>query len=363
MSWSFRIATVFGIGVYLHWTFVLFLVYIGYSAYHATHNLNHAVAAIVYVSAMFLCVVLHEFGHALTARRFGVGTQDITLLPIGGIARLDRIPEEPWHEFWIAIAGPAVNVVIAAVLLVVHLVSGSGRPLSLEWSGDEIVTSLMVVNVLLFAFNLIPAFPMDGGRILRALLAMVMPRVTATNVAARVGQAIAIGFGLLSILSQNWILLFITIFVFLGAQGEAQFVAWRETFRNVSVGQAMATQFRSLSPTDSLQVAIDELIAGHQQDFPVVESGRLVGLLRRRDLVAGLGRAGPSLPVGEAMSRDCPATTVYAPLNDVIDTMRAADCQSVPVIHEDRVVGLLTSENIGDWMIIQAALRDRTRKA
>ena len=196
MKWSWKIARLWGIDVYVHATFLLILAWVAYSYWVQFERLNAVVGGILFILALFACVVLHEYGHALMARRFGVKTRDITLYPIGGVARLERIPEKPIEELWVALAGPAVNVVIA-ILLGAYLVGTGAFQLSglFSMTSGSFLPRLLAVNVMLVAFNLIPAFPMDGGRVLRALLAMRMDHLQATQIAATVGQGMAFVFG------------------------------------------------------------------------------------------------------------------------------------------------------------------------
>ena len=220
MRSSLKVASIFGIEVRIHLTFLLFLVWIWFS-YYQIAGFAGAVQGVLFILALFACVLLHEFGHAFAARGFGIETPDITLLPIGGVARLSRIPEKPWQELVVAIAGPLVNVVIAAVLIFV--IHGSAALEQLEYLESpriELLGKLASVNVMLVLFNLIPAFPMDGGRVLRALLAMAMPYAQATQIAAWIGQGLAVVFGIFGIFG-NPFLIFIAFFIFVGAQQEA----------------------------------------------------------------------------------------------------------------------------------------------
>ncbi len=187
MRWSFKLARIAGIDVCVHVTFLLLLAFIGFSAL-ASGGAAAAIEGVIYVCLVFLCVLLHEFGHALAARRYGIRTPDITLLPIGGVARLERMPEKPSQELVVAIAGPLVNVVIA--LLLFPFARGSLDPVIIQNVGVGLVTKLFITNVILVVFNMIPAFPMDGGRVLRAFLAMRMDYAKATNIAATIGQSL-----------------------------------------------------------------------------------------------------------------------------------------------------------------------------
>lgn len=226
MRSSLKVASIFGIEVRIHLTFLLFLVWIWFS-YYQVAGFAGAVQGVLFILALFACVLLHEFGHAFAARGFGIETPDITLLPIGGVARLSRIPDKPWQELVVAIAGPLVNVVIAGVLIfVIHTSATLEQIEYLENPRVELLAKLASVNVMLVLFNLIPAFPMDGGRVLRALLAMAMPYATATQIAAWIGQGLAVVFGIFGIFG-NPLLIFIAFFIFVGAQQEVAMARWK----------------------------------------------------------------------------------------------------------------------------------------
>lgn len=361
MKGSLRIGRLAGIDVFVHWTFILLFVYLGIAFLGSGEGVGHALASLGFVASVFGCVVLHELGHALAARQVGVATRDITLLPIGGVARLERIPEDPRKELWIAIAGPLVNVVIAAVLF-----AGAPREGLFETAQDSpllpgsFLHSLLRVNVFLVAFNLLPAFPMDGGRMLRALLASWLGHSRATEIAASVGQLMAIMFAVVGIMQGNWILLFIALFVYLGADSEARMSQIKRVLAGLPVRDAMITNFRSLQPSDTLAVAAVELLAGSQQDFPVVEHGQLVGILWRRDLFAGLQQGGGDRVVRDVMDRGCRPVSPQDPLDRVLEQLRETGCSAAPVLFQGALVGLLTNENIVELVTIRSALRKST---
>lgn len=356
MKWSLKLGTYAGIGVYLHWTFALLIGWIFFSHLTAGRTVVQASAGVAFVLALFACVALHEFGHALTARRYGVKTRDITLLPIGGVARLERIPEQPMQEFWVAIAGPAVNVVIAGILFAALMaLNQANELLQVKWFHGQFLAQLMLVNLFIVGFNLLPAFPMDGGRVLRALLATKMGRRRATAIAANLGQAMAILFGIIGFF-YNPFLIFIAVFVFLGAQGEAAHVEAQSTLAGLVVRDAMMTRFRTLATHDSLGKAVEELLAGSQQDFPVLEDGRVAGILRRNDLVKALAAGNRAVPVEGAMCRDCPTLKTNDDLALALESMRSGQCATAPVMADGQIIGLLTLENIGEVLMVNTAL-------
>jgi stage IV sporulation protein FB len=298
-------------------------------------------------------------GHALAARRYGVRTRDITLLPIGGVARLERIPEKPSQEIAVALAGPAVTFLIAAVLLAILLGAGGTQflenPTALQ---GNFLARLFAYNVFLALFNLIPAFPMDGGRVLRALLATRLDYLRATQIAANVGQGIALLFGLAGLLG-NPFLLFIALFVFIGAGQEAAAVQMRSAFEGVPVSRAMIRDFRTLRGDEPLSRAVELLLGGHQQDFPVLGSGPagpVLGILTRADLLTSLASGRTDRSVGEVAKRSCGTAHPREMLEGVFRRMQENGCPAVPVIDADgSLVGMVTLENVGELAMVQGA--------
>jgi len=366
MRWSWRIGRLAGIDLFVHWTFLLLVFWfllLPLLEARGREQVTDVVVNFLFVLAIFACVVLHELGHALTARHYGIRTRDITLLPIGGLARLERMPDDPTQELWVALAGPAVNVVIAGLLFITLAVAG--RIGASDWDFIHVrmvnfLNKLMTANVILVLFNLIPAFPMDGGRVLRALLARKMDYMKATQMAASIGQALAIVLGIVGML-YNPFLLFIAIFVYLGAGSEASMVETRRALQGVPVQYAMMTRFQTLSPADPLARAAQELMAGAQHDFPVVENGRVVGMLVRDDLFKALQSQTDTASVESVMRRDCPIVSQNDILETVFRRMQEQGCSSLPVVSGERLVGIVTLENVGELMILRQA-RQHTQK-
>jgi Zn-dependent protease/CBS domain-containing protein len=357
MSWSIPIFRVSGILVRIHVTFLLLLAFLGFSYY--SHG-GSAVAAskILFILLLFACVLLHEFGHAFAAKGFGINTPDITLLPIGGIARLERMPEKPAQELIVALAGPAVNVVIALALFVV--VGFRGVTDTNIAAAPDMLRQLMVINVWLVLFNLLPAFPMDGGRVVRALLATRLNYARATQIAATIGQACAFIFGFVGLFG-NPMLIFIALFIYIGASQEAAVAQMRDVSRGMPVSSAMVREFRSLAVDATLLEAVDALLATSQHDFPVVApDGSIVGVLLRNDLIAALRRDDPRIRVGDVMRGGVPVVTTGTPFDEAFRIMQESNCPALPVLDGmKRLVGLLTPENVTELMMVHAAMPRR----
>lgn len=355
MKWSWKLAHVAGIDISMHATFLLLIGWVAVRHYVDEQSLSAVVSGVAFVLALFLCVVLHEFGHALMARRFGIATRDITLLPIGGVARLERMPEKPVEEMWVALAGPAVNVAIAGLLYAWLSATADWQPVTaLTETKGPFLERLMLVNVFLAGFNLLPAFPMDGGRVLRALLATRMEYTRATQRAASIGQAMAFGFGFLGLMG-NPFLLFIAFFVWIGAAQEASLVQISSALAGIPVRRAMVTDFRTLAPYDTVGQAVDLLLASAQKDFPVVDDGRVVGLVLHGDLPHAMARPGPQTPVAEIMRRDFQVVDSHEMLELAFKRLQTCECHTMPVVHEERLVGLMTMDNMGEFLALQAS--------
>lgn len=356
MKWSWKIGRLAGIDVYIHATFWLLIGWIAASHILQGDPLAQTLAGIAFIVALFACVVLHEFGHALTARHYGIKTRDITLLPIGGLARLERMPDQPIQEFWVALAGPAVNVVIAAILFAFLTITNALEPLErLSVASGSFVERLLVVNISLVLFNLLPAFPMDGGRVVRALLAMRMEYTRATHLAASLGQVMAFIFGFIGLFT-NPFLVFIALFVWIGAAQEASMVQMKSALGGIPVNRTMLTEFRALAPGDSLARAVELILAGSQHDFPVTENGTLVGILTRDKLLAALSQFNRETPVAEVMQREFVTVDHSEMLDLALMNLETCACQTLAVTQRGQLVGLVTKDNIGEFLMIQSAL-------
>jgi Zn-dependent protease len=338
MRWSLKIARIAGTEVRIHITFLLFLAWIGFS-YYQVGGAAAAVPGVLFIIALFGCVLLHEFGHALAARAFDIPTPDITLLPIGGVARLQRMPDKPWQELIVAIAGPLVNVVIAGILILLLGSSAGVEQLEqVQHPSVEMLGKLASVNVMLVLFNLIPAFPMDGGRVLRSLLAMTLPYGRATQIAAWIGQALAFVFGFIGLFT-NPMLVFIAFFIFLGAQQESAMAQMKDLSFNLRVSEAMVTHLVKLPPDATLEDAVEALLRTSQHEFPIVDADE------RATLVA------------KVMQRDLPVVQADEPFDKAFHLMQQSAFPALPVVDRfGRLRGLITPENIGELMMVSALL-------
>ncbi len=359
MRWVYTIGRIAGTEIKVHLTFVLFLVWWAVGGYQQA-GASGALAAAVWLLAVFACILLHEFGHILMARRFGVRTPDVILLPIGGVARLERIPDEPKQELLIALAGPVVTAAIALILYIMIQLTGDDAGLGDLSPNRPFLSLLMNVNVYLLLFNLIPAFPMDGGRVLRALLASRLGLVRGTRVAATLGQTLAMVGGLYGISVGHPLLVLIAFFVFLGATAEAQAVETRAAGDGLQVSQIMVTDFRTIPIHASLADAVDLLLSGEQREFPVVDNnGRIEGILTRDNLIRGLSKSGPITPVSEVMTPGVPLVSPTLGFQEALDRLRSSRLPALPVVDPSgALIGLLTSDNIADLLLVQRARPD-----
>lgn len=357
MSWSINIGRVAGIELKIHLTFLLLLAWIGV-AYYISGGAQAAVEGVLFICSVFACVVLHEFGHAMAARMYGIGTRDITLLPIGGLARLERFPQKPGQEIVVAAAGPAVNVVIAILLILIV-----GTPVQpdvlAEVENPQIgfFTKLAAVNIFLVLFNMIPAFPMDGGRVLRAILSYRMDRAAATRVAASIGQGLAFAFGFAGLIYGNAILVFIAIFVYLAAGAEAASEGLMALSRGLKVDDAMIRSYETLRPDQTVNDGAEALIRTTQREFPIVDGAeRLRGFLLREQMVQALARTGPGTPVLEAAG-EAPVTVASGTrLDQALRRMQEAGQQAIGVVDgSGRLLGYISQENVAELMMLGEA--------
>jgi Zn-dependent protease/CBS domain-containing protein len=355
MKWSFKLGRFLGIDVFVHFTFLILLAVIGIAHWMPMRSYVDALDGVIFFSLLFLCVLLHEYGHALMARRFGVGTQDITLLPIGGVARLESIPEKPIQELLVALAGPAVNVIIALLLAAWLTLSHAWQPLSaLGIAEGGMMERLLAVNLGLILFNMLPAFPMDGGRVLRALLAMRMDYARATHLAARVGKGMAILFAIYGLFA-NPMLILIAFFVWSGASQEAAMAQVKAAISGALVKDAMVTNFQVVSSSTTLQEMAAIMLSGAQRDYPVMKRESILGMLTHTDLLRAMQMHPLETPIVTFMRTDVPTVNEDDLLDEVLTRERSEDNMASPVLKNGILVGLLTEENLHEYYIIREA--------
>jgi Zn-dependent protease/CBS domain-containing protein len=362
MGSSWKIGRVFGVDVKVHWTFLLLLAFFAFLGYQGSGRVLGALIAIAVVVALFVCVLLHEFGHAVVAQRLGIEVPDITLLPIGGLARLKTLPDRPIDEVKIAVAGPLVNIVLAPIFFGVAVLLGADLQapsdvLQGRASVGEVFAYLGLINVVLAVFNLIPAFPMDGGRVLRGLLATRFGPVRATDISSAIGQFFAFAFFLIGLLTGNFVLLLIAVFIFFGASGEAQMVRQRELMRGLAVADVMGTKPRTetVTPYHNFGQVLDAVLHGYQEDFPVVdEGGNLVGIVTRNEILAAAHSPDRYSSVRDLMKTDIPKISPDADLfTDGYRILQESGLRAIPVVKDGELVGMLTMDDVGQASLLR----------
>lgn len=352
MKWSLRIARIAGIDVFVHATFLILVAWFLLGDLFAGHGLAAAMANVGTLFLLFGIIVLHELGHALTARRFGIRTASITLLPIGGVATMEEIPRDPLQELQVAVAGPLVNVVLAMAGFATLAATGG---LAHLWAIEEFLPRFFWINVSLALFNMLPAFPMDGGRVLRALLSLRIDRVRATEIAAGIGQALALLLGLVGFFA-NPMLLFVAFFVWVGAESEAAMVREEDLFAGLTLGDIMAREFYVASTGNTLGEVADRLGSGFQTDIPILEGDEFVGILNLEGLARGIATSGPGARVRDYVLPTPVLANPELSLGELMRTWRPTDGSAVAVLREGEVVGLITPAVVAEHVLLRSAL-------
>lgn len=348
-----------GIKLKIHPTFLILLLWVGVSTLFSGGTTSDIFNEIAFILVLFLSVVLHELGHATAAKSYGIDTRDITLLPIGGVARLEHMPEEPKQELVVAAAGPAVNVLIAGILFAGLLISGSfSQPFEMAMLVDNFWLRLLSVNITLVLFNLIPAFPMDGGRVLRAILASRMDYVKATRAAANIGRGFAVLLGIAGFVFNPWLIL-TAIFIWSGAGAEADAAEMKAGLEGVRVRDGMISQFYQVEANQPLDSVFQLSMTTGQQNIPVVSNGHFLGIIRRQDLSQSLDRLGNRAPAYAAIGSEPKGLDPEQPLNDVLP--KFALNRILPVIENGQLIGLITPESVQQRMWLnQKRKQERT---
>lgn len=355
MKSAVRIATVKGIEVSIHWTFLLLIAWI------ILQNIRSGIATgpilwtLAFVLAIFVCVILHEFGHALTARRYGIKTKDITLYPIGGVARLETLPRKPKEELLVALAGPAVNLVIALLLLpLVDWDVVSSQETATQIGPGNFLLAFTAVNVWLAVFNLIPAFPMDGGRVFRALLSFWMDRARATRAAAMLGQVLAIGFIFLGFYV-NPFLIFIGLFIILGAQAESNYAQAEALMEGHTVLDLTMREMPTVSPDIAVSELVKEILNTQKKNFVVAEGDRVLGVVTQMEVIKALGDRGESARVRDFMQKDILYLPHSMPVNEAIVKMQSGGKVVALVRKEENVIGMVDNDNLVEFILVLRA--------
>jgi Zn-dependent protease/CBS domain-containing protein len=365
MGGSFKIGQFSGIDVRVHWTFFLLLAFFAFIGYQGSGSPLGALTAAVTIVALFLCVLLHEFGHSLVAQRLGLEIHSITLLPIGGVSNLESLPEKPADEVKISVAGPLVSVVLALIFFGVGLLLGAvpavPANLFMEFgSVGQFFFSLGFLNVVLAVFNLLPAFPLDGGRILRGLLATRLGAVRATNISSTIGQVFAAAFFLPGLLGGDILLALVAVFIFFGASGEAQMVKQRELTGGLTVSDVMGTKPRTetVTPNHTFGEVLELVIHGYQEDFPVVdEGGNLVAMLTRDEIMTAAHSPERYSSVRDLMKTNVPTISSRADLfEDGLRILQKSGLRALPVTENGELVGMLTIEDVGQASLLRPLL-------
>lgn len=350
MNSSLKLFSVRGIDIRVHLTFPLILLWAAFQfGVLGGGGLVGALFGITSISLLFVLVTLHELGHSFAALHYGVPVERITLLPIGGVAQLSHMPDKPKQELVIALAGPAVNVALAillggtAVLFNISLTNPLTSGISLTFA--SLFSYIFYYNAILALFNMIPAFPMDGGRVLRAALAMKLDYGRSTQIAASIGRALAVLFGIYGLFNGQFFSVLIAIFIYSGATQEARMVQFRERLRGYTVQQAYNNQVPVLDPADSLRNVVNWTARG-LTDFPVAHFGTYVGFLGNERLLSALQEGGPDQTVASVMARDVQPVSLTTDLFDVQQRLSHERLSALPVVEYGRIVGIISGRHI-----------------
>ncbi|MHB8859916.1 MAG: site-2 protease family protein [Thermoleophilia bacterium] len=369
MKWSFKIGRVFDIELRVHITFFLIIVYAAYIwgvGYH--QGWAGAVYGAVLISALFLCVVIHELCHSRMAQYYGGEVASITLLPIGGVSLLKNMPDDPKKEFWMTIVGPVSNVIIGILLipflyLVPNQVDGAygaftNADVLTGISLQGFVSYMLLINFLLAVFNLLPAFPLDGGRVLRSLLAQRMSYVSATRAAVTTGQVFAFIFGIAGLLQGAWLWVIIAVFIYMGAEQEGAAAEMKTVLSRLTVGQAVEEDTKTVAPDQTLSDVVAIVLHAYQEDFPVVDGGRIVGVLTRAKLLGGLHQLGAHTTVEQVMEKEFPVVDAEARFSEVYEKMNSSGIKAIPVVKNKRLLGMVTLEHLSEVFMLLSSTDD-----
>jgi Zn-dependent protease len=345
-----------GIPLYIHWSFWLLIIWIGISNFRKGLEPAQMAWSLIFIGLIFVCVVLHELGHALTARRFGIGTRSIVLLPIGGVANIERMPQSPRQELWITVMGPAVNVVIALLLFPFLGSVDFTDPDQLEQltlvNSDSLVFNLFGVNVFMVLFNLIPAFPMDGGRILRATIALFTSWERATRIASTAGNAIAIVFIVVGIFNFNLMLSLVGLFVMFAARSELTYATTKSVLDLFRVKDVLITGFHQLTPSAPIEEAVKLLLSTQAKIFIVADGASVLGSLSQSEIIKALSEEGKTALVSQYMKPGIPSIDAGVLVQEAYDLLQRSDQAVLLVKEEGRLIGIVDLENIKELIAL-----------
>ncbi len=362
MKYSLNLGKIAGIKIQVHWTFLILILWIVFANMRSGLETQEIVWSVLFILSIFVCVILHELGHALTARKFNIKTRQISILPIGGVAQLESIPEKPKEELLVALAGPAVNVVIAAILYPIVQRDLQSLQNLARIGPSNFLVALMSINLWLAIFNLIPAFPMDGGRVLRALLGFRMNHAKATAIAASVGQVLAMVFVFLGFFV-NPFLIFIGLFIFLGAQGEANYARSKFLLQGFTVRDVQMREIATISAQSPVSEAAARLLNTQNKNFVVTDGERPVGVLTRDLIIRALGERGDSVPINDIKDSDFPILNPEMPLDEAWRLLQQERKPMMLVMSNGQLVGVVDDENLAEFILIQTASRNREGRA
>jgi Zn-dependent protease/predicted transcriptional regulator len=366
MKGSFKLGKIAGIGLFIHWTFSLLILFIAYVNYKAGQNLTQILWSILFILCIFITVLMHELRHALTAKNFGIKTKDITLLPIGGLARLERLPEKPSEELLVAFAGPFVNIILAFITsLFITLPNTSEEMVAQLENGvnaNNFFLNFYLVNIVLAIFNLIPAFPMDGGRVLRALLSYKLERHHATKIAARIGQVLALGFVFLGFFS-NPFLIFIGIFVFMGAQIESEYTETKYMLKGYKVRDVIMKQYPTIDYNETLETAVKMMLDSQNKHFLVTENNIPMGTINREQIIEALSKKEDETELSTIMDRELILLKADDLLEDVFELVYKNKSTLMLVIEDNQLIGTLDTENLLEFILINEVKAKRAHAA
>ena len=356
-----RLGHISGIKILVHGTFFILVAFIIIQNAYLGQHIDQILWVVAFVLALFVCVLLHELGHALTARRFGVRTRNIFIWPLGGMALMETTPQNPRQELLVAIAGPLVNLAIAGILFFILSWFPSSRD-NFDLShieGNNFINTLFFSNLILALFNMIPAFPMDGGRVLRALLSFKLISSKATQVAVFIGQVLAIFLVVIGIF-YNVLLLLIGFFIFVGAQAEAKFTETLSLLQGYYVYDVTVQNFRTVEVNHELSQVVNLMLNEHTTNFLVLKGELVVGTLSRNEIIKALSKKGSRIKIGQIMNRHVNTLDMYLPLEEAYQQLQHNRMNMMPVTFQEQLQGIVNIENIQDFIIIKNAEKAAT---